>query len=532
MGSDLYRVKVSEIQTNIVSLLVEVVHPDSNYVSENPGFALMLLHEGARDDGEAALNAELSFDDLMDRSWVEKYAKGFIEMVSTSVVAGSSDGEGPEDWIKAKVEITVTDPAWIEHFNLGQSFDSRAYDLGYAFQDHPPIHPGQIDPNAPVPEAFVALPGALFGVPDVPTVIRAAAYSGSSYRCVDEREGTFKPEELQDLDGRVVLYQGKWDSSMQPGFLYIAGENIYLLTASNGSHGSSSSKQFEGKIGLAELIPGKRLGAKLKVGDMIRRMQPRILRATVEADVARFTISLPPGGPKLVDLDAEQLPAAGFLLLMSPLAPTSTMASPRTLEPSKLSWTIEREVLRLFDPKERQITKYIGGEMVPSGDTLPQDFALAQKLSLGFVAKAEIASQPDMTPIDFDALTEAEQAEILGEPWPELVLDVTPHHAAYLEHLTGAFEPRELPHIPRPDPWEGDLPEPASEPTGFGEVEDPTEEVPKGLTAPASEGGAIGGGQAGGPNKILIVAGVAVGAVLLLSVIGFGACCCLPMMLG
>ena len=48
MGSDLYRIKVVEKQDRTVKLRVEVVHPDSNYLSNNESFALMVLREAVR----------------------------------------------------------------------------------------------------------------------------------------------------------------------------------------------------------------------------------------------------------------------------------------------------------------------------------------------------------------------------------------------------------------------------------------------------------------------------------------------------
>lgn len=526
MGSDLYSVKVAEKGTHTVSLMIEVIHPDSNYISDNASFALMLLHEGARRADGAPLNEELSFDDVMDRGWVERYARGFIQGVEVSVLSGEAHASDSEQWLKAKVDITVTDPAWIQHLEIDATFESRAFEVAFSFQDHPPIHPGQVDPNAPVPEAFVAIPGALFDVEGVPQVVQAAAFSASSYRSPDLREGKFKADEISDLNGRVVLYQGKWDSSLEVGFVHIAGSSIYLLTVSNGSYGSSSSSQFEGKIGEAELIPGKRLGARLKVSELVSRMDARLTGAVVEGDSVQFTVSVPPGHSDIGRMTDDQLPGAGFIMLIAPLQPVDRFASFDKLAPGKLAWTIETEVVRLFDPQERQKSKYINGEMVPAGDTMPQAFSLATKLANGFIKNAEIVSKPDGEAPNIDELSFQEQTEFFSKPFPELVLKITVHHEVYLEHLAEPFEPRKLQNFARAEPWEGDIPEPVTEPTGFGETEDATEEAP----APGASASSSGGDDSGeeGPNKLLLYGGIGVGALLVLIFLGFVVCCCLP----
>ena len=89
MGSDLYRVKVAAKQDRTVTLRVEVVHPDSNYISDNESFALMLLLEGTSGTQGAPLSQEMSFQDSLDRGWVELYTLGFIEKVESKIESGS-----------------------------------------------------------------------------------------------------------------------------------------------------------------------------------------------------------------------------------------------------------------------------------------------------------------------------------------------------------------------------------------------------------------------------------------------------------
>lgn len=509
MGSDLYRVKVAEKQNRTVKLRVEVVHPDANYLSNNESFALMLLHEGTRGAEKAPLAQEISFEDTLDRSWLELYTRGFIERVEDTIESGSGEGDSPEQWLKGVLTITATDPAWIAHLEVGSEFDSRAFDAASSFNDCAPIRPGQVDPNAPVPEAFVPAPGALWEGSGLPTVVRVAAYSPSAYRSPKLRKGTFNAGDLKDLDGQVVVYQGPYDESPRVAHLSLQGESIRLFTASDGGFGSSASSPFEGSIGLAELIPGKRLGSKLRVSSLLSSLKPELRSASVEGDVASFRIAVPPGNDGFASLSADQAPALGFQLLLKPLMPTDDFATQKLLQPSALSWTVEREVMRLFSPEERQITQYIDGQMVPAGDTLPEISGLASRLARAFVAKTELASGPAVAVTQLDSLTEARQREVLSAPWPELVVKVTPHHAVYLQHLGKPLPVSSLPqYFGDAAPWEGAPPAPATGPTGFGRSAAPAAAVSSG-SGPSS--GAAGGVAA---NKVFKFAGIGCGVLV------------------
>lgn len=519
MGSDLYRVKVTEKQGRTVKLRVEVVHPDANYLSDNESFALMLLHEGLHGTQNAPLSQEISFEDTLDRGWLERYTRGFVERSEVQVASGSADGQKPEDWLKGTLTITATDPAWVAHLEPGAEFDSRAFDVASRFEECAPIRPGQVDPNAPVPEAFISAPGALWDNSGLPAVVRLAAYSASAYRSPKLRKGTFKASDLKDLDGQVVLYQGPYDDSLRVGLISLQGESIRFFTASDGGSGSSSSSEFEGSVGLAELIPGKRLGSKLKVSSLLRNLKPELRSAAVEGDAAVFRIAVPPGNEAFGSMSDEQLLALGFQLLIKPLLPTDEYASQKLLQPSPLAWTIEREVVRLFAPEERQLSQYIDGKMIPAGDTLPDESSLASRLARAIVAKTELVSGAAVDPGDLDALPEAKQREVLSAPWPELVVKVTPHHAAYLQHLGKPLSPSTLPqYFGDAAAWEGAIPTPATGPTGFGKQAAPTS-----APSSSSSGTSSASPAQGGPKKLLKVVGIGCGvlvALMLLCLIG------------
>lgn len=511
MGSDLYRVKVAAKQDRTVTLRVEVVHPDSNYISDNESFALMLLLEGTSGTQGALLSQEMSFQDSLDRGWLELYTRGFIEKVEKKIESGSSEGQTKEEWLKASVTITATDPAWVSHLVVGAEFDSRAFDVAYDFKDCAPIRPGQVDPNAPVPEAFVSAPGALWENSGLPQVVRIAAYSASAYRSPKLRKGTFQAADLKELDGQVVVYQGPYDDSLQVGHLSIQGDSVKFFSASEGGSGSSSSSTFEGSVGLAELIPGKRLGSKLKVSSLLRNLRPELRSAQVEGDSATFRIALPPGNESFGSLTPEQTLTLGFHLLISPLEPKEYGAQ-KLFAPSPLSWTLEREVLKRFPAENRQISQYINGQMVPAGDTMPDESSLAERMTAGIVAKTEIISGAALAAGDLDALDEAGQRKALSATWPELVVKVTPLHAAYLEHLKNPIQPSPLPQwFNDPAAWEGEVPAPATGPTGFGKSTPPpaAQASTPAASAPTSPGG--------GSNKVLKIVGIGCGVIVALT---------------
>lgn len=518
MGSDLYRVKVAANQGRTVTLRVEVVHPDANYLSDNESFGLMLLHEGTRGVQDAPLAKEISFEDTLDRGWLQLYTRGFVEKVEKTIESGNPEGQTQADWLKGTLTITATDPAWVAHLKVGAEFDSRAFDAGYDFADCAPIRPGQVDPNAPVPPAFVTVPGAIWENSGLPAAVRAAAYSASAYRSPKLRKGTFQPADLKDLDGQVVVFQGPYDESLQVGTLSLQGDSIRLFTVSEGGWGSSGSSPFEGSIGLAELVPGKRLGTKLKVSSLLRNMKPELRSATVEAGSALFRIAVPPGCESFASLEEAGLLALGFQLLVTPLKPAGEFSSQNLLNPSPLSWTVEREVLRLFPAEQRQISQYIDGKMIPAGDTLPDEGSLAGKLARAIVAKTEIVSGAAMAAGELDQLDEAGQRKVLEAPWAEIVVRVTPCEAVYLQHLSSPIKPSLLSqYFGEAEPWDGAPIAPATAPTGFGKSSAPTASSSSSSSGSSSSSSAPAASSSS--NKVLKIVGIGCGAIVALTLL-------------
>ncbi len=106
--SSLYNVRVLQLEESKIKLSVEVIHPDSNYISESPGFALMLLHKNAAYN--TLLGGEADLDLLLNESWIQENARGFIRSVGLSPGKPKRNG-----WLTGTLDIEVTHPAWLSH---------------------------------------------------------------------------------------------------------------------------------------------------------------------------------------------------------------------------------------------------------------------------------------------------------------------------------------------------------------------------------------------------------------------------------
>lgn len=256
-------------------------------------------------------------------------------------------------------------------------FASRAFNAVSDFADCEPIRPGQTDPDAPVPEAFISVPRALWNGSGLAAAVRAPAYSASAYHAPNLRKGTFSAADLTDLDGGVVLYQESYDESPRVGILSLDGESILIYFVISGAYGNSGSTPFTGAIGKAELIAGKRLGSRLRLSYLLGHMEPVLLGVAVDGGVATFRIAVPPGNTNLRALSEERLVGGALQVLLAPLLAGDEFAP--QLDPSPLSWKVEQEVLRVFPAEDRQLSQYVDGRMIPAGDCFPHD--MVQRLA-------------------------------------------------------------------------------------------------------------------------------------------------------
>lgn len=145
-----YRTKVQEIDrlTGFIKIHLKVINQDANELSSravrNFGFILGLLDNFKLKD--TPLRAYIDEDNMYKASWLQKYAKGYIKEFKVRDIWMPIDDEvmktyheTPELWEEANVEITCTDPAWIQHLNEGDSWESYAYVITMEFDSCEPI---------------------------------------------------------------------------------------------------------------------------------------------------------------------------------------------------------------------------------------------------------------------------------------------------------------------------------------------------------------------------------------------------------
>ncbi|MCY1013679.1 hypothetical protein OV079_50760 [Nannocystis pusilla] len=158
MGSDLYRVKVVSKKAATAVFDVKVIHPDISTIPEDRSFALMLLREAAKD---SLLAREVATADKTDKTWLKKYASGFIPSVALKCTGNSAK--------RGRLTVTVSDPAWIDHVKPGESFDTAAFQRIDKYDRHPPIlatkgaaEPPGVD-GAALDDGFLWVPREAFG---------------------------------------------------------------------------------------------------------------------------------------------------------------------------------------------------------------------------------------------------------------------------------------------------------------------------------------------------------------------------------
>jgi|GEM_PF-3290861 len=250
MGSDLYRVTTLAKSDRAISLAIVVVHPDAIYIPADPSFALMVLHEAA-EQGDA-LAGEVSFDDTLDTTWVKHYAKGFIRTVKVSGIIKKRTS------MRGRMDITVSDPAWIAHIKKGDGWDSRAFALIGSYDDHALITPGSKG-VATDEDGFVWVPRECFMdftnvSDDMPALLEMPAYAPSAYAATERVE---KPSRkvLQSWLGRAAIVDGTHGSVSG-----VTRDSVTLARFDQGSRGFSTEQASW--IARPQLTSGRR-GTKL-----------------------------------------------------------------------------------------------------------------------------------------------------------------------------------------------------------------------------------------------------------------------------
>jgi len=282
--SSLYNVSVLKYQGTKIKLAIEVIHPDSNYISGSPGFALMLLHHNA--DFNTPLGREVNLDLLLNVSWMQENARGFIRSVISQLGKPKKNG-----YLTGTLDIEVMHPAWISHLEGIGWWDSAAFDPCSTYDACEPKVPemdDDVSPSTPVlsREGFIPVWKYIFPsylLHSHKDILWMPAYSRSCYKpdtanvITDLSDGSLRTHE-----GTLVMTEKEY------GILFRRETDWGMFSSGNGSCGST---YIDGK----ELTPmvlntRKKLSYPITPGNLLKWSDPVIFEAAISGDTITFKI--------------------------------------------------------------------------------------------------------------------------------------------------------------------------------------------------------------------------------------------------
>ena len=430
-----YSVEVQSIEAPTTVLLdIRVVHGDTMFIDETPGFALMMLVEAAPDDSPLA--TEIDEDLSMDREWMQQYAAGFVRDIELIELENEPPPEAldnrrepdvheywdnPEEWLRGTLRIEVSDGAWVSHLSAGQSWESMAFEplrghrttLGdYASCDPITFEESDDSPQTaddsragllPVPRIFY--PGHFGAFED--ELVWVPKYTEKAYVPGQKYAGEDLTEDILDAHvGDVVFYSSYGDGIgvLTPEYqaVKIDSRTVSAKLVSPGKHEIQPARFNEHE---------QRLGEPVTIPDLIDQHLTR--PAVVRADVDGATVSLhicafeSPG----YDLGVEH---AGHALAFVA--------------------TSEAERFNPFENAESRL----GAALHDTAQTheLPSEGAIYERCAHGLVTDWTLQEISHGEAVDWGALSHEEIAEKLrDEPWPTWRLDVTFTHPEFVEHI-------------------------------------------------------------------------------------------------
>lgn len=124
MSTELNRIKILEIHDRTVrfsAALIDTFNVDTFF--ETPAFALMVLHDAAREATDAPIAQQVSLDQLTDEKWLRANVDRFIE--SLEIVESTYESKPPV----AIYRCVVTAAELLVGIAPGTELDSAAYDV-------------------------------------------------------------------------------------------------------------------------------------------------------------------------------------------------------------------------------------------------------------------------------------------------------------------------------------------------------------------------------------------------------------------
>lgn len=408
MGADLYRVTVVSKKATTAVFDIKVIHPDISTIPEDPSFALMFLRQAT---DTSPLASEVTNADVTDKAWVKKYASGFIESVALKL-SGTTGKRG-------RLTVSVFEPAWLQHVEKGESFDTAAFQLLKKYDRHPPIlmKKGEGPPPAAVDDAaldaaegFLWVPREVYGhleyVKPLPPFIQLPAYSLSAYEVVDEMSGKIDQKRLQAWVGKAVrvMVSGK----AREGALGIAtGLHDPIALLSLRGYGSSKIDA----IGRLRLKPGRR-GTKLSYAEVFEDVRTSVTGVKKKGATLELTCRMFPDGRKAPFASESDVLA----LLARPLKFEFSREGFKTRAP--LATALERDL--------RDLALGYEEELYP---------AVARAYIASFSIEGETRPKKKLTAEKLDALAPPAALAALSADWPTFTLKIEVTDPKYIAHV-------------------------------------------------------------------------------------------------
>ncbi|GAA3246448.1 hypothetical protein [Nonomuraea helvata] len=378
MSSKISDVTVTACQGTAVSLRI-VSADDQDAAIAREDFALMLLEEAADNhpDRDSPFAREVSFEDVSDEEWQQRFARGFVKAVR---VTEREAGRFPS----AVLHIEVTHPAWLDHVHEGDAWESYAFETGVEFADCAPILPGGKDAAMDDPgDSFILVPRAAWGdmLHTGPALLEIPAYSPSAYTT---RDTIHRPKNIPaDWIGRAVRVTSAVHGGTEDGSLVDEG-----TWARMDAHGCLSVGG--GIESIARLVPNAgRRGGKLTYARVFDYVKAEFVGARQSGREIELSFRIPPDRREL------DLHASCHVLDL-------------------LAWGWDE------DDERTELAKALAADAERLGIDAPWD--LMEQVADAYIAHYTIIYEPAE---DLDDLPAHEVRTILAAEWPTATLAVT-----------------------------------------------------------------------------------------------------------
>ncbi|MEM8527528.1 MAG: hypothetical protein AAGG68_23000 [Bacteroidota bacterium] len=308
-----YDIKIIEINRAeaSVKMRIRMFNYDAGKIYDSVGFGLQLLENGKWKG--SLIGEEISFEDLLDPEWCQKYANGFVKSVEK--VEQSSDPP------IAILTIYCTDSAWTSHLLVGEEWESYAYEVAQKYDACEPILYQKVEgSNADSDESigWMPVPSFLYaqGTHRLPNVVLIPKFTESSYYIKDTLRFTQENQhELLKLHGKYIKdlktkHAGifTWNDSAERYEIQFIGRG----TRNGDYYGKYGSFEFPEEVGLFALKPNfKRHHPFLTYFELFKMTNPVIK----SAQRTRNSVALEVTG--IYDIDKLELNKAKILKLLN-----------------------------------------------------------------------------------------------------------------------------------------------------------------------------------------------------------------------